>query len=119
MPALVFAVCTIPALYHLGRQITSRQEALLASVFLVGSYHHVWFSQNARGYTGLILGAVLASILFLRLIKSANPQILVIPAYAIVVALTTWIHPDSPDSHIDVDCTWADLADADASKITP
>ena len=32
LPALVFAICTIPALYHLGRQITSRQEALLATV---------------------------------------------------------------------------------------
>lgn len=92
LPALVFSICTIPAIYHLGRQITSRQEALLATVFLVGSYHHVWFSQNARGYTGLILGAVLASILFLHLIKSANPRVMVIPVYAIVVALTTWIH---------------------------
>ena len=56
LPAVSFGVATIPAAYYLGRQITARREAFLAAAFLALSYLHVWFSQDARGYTGLVLG---------------------------------------------------------------
>jgi uncharacterized membrane protein len=49
LPAALFGVATIPATYYLGRQLAPRHEALLASALLTASYHHVWFSQNARG----------------------------------------------------------------------
>ena len=51
LPAVVFGVACIPALYALGTVVTSRLEALLAAGLLAVSYHHIWFSQNARGYT--------------------------------------------------------------------
>ena len=92
LPALLFGVATIPAAYYLGRQITARREAFLACAFLAVSYHHVWFSQDARGYTGLMLGAVLLSIIFIRLMLRENPGFRPVMAYAIVAALATWIH---------------------------
>ena len=92
LPAVMFGVATIPAAYYLGRQITARREALLASAFLAVSYHHVWFSQDARGYTGLALGAVLLSIIFIRLILRESPGFRPVLAYAIVGALAIWIH---------------------------
>src|SRR5690606_25369857 len=51
LPALAFGIVSLPVLYLLGRRITDRREALLAAVLMTVSYHHVWFSQNARGYT--------------------------------------------------------------------
>jgi uncharacterized membrane protein len=92
LPAVLFGVATIPAAYYLGRQITVRREAFLASAFLTLNYHHVWFSQDARGYTGLVLGAVLLSIIFIRLILRESPGFRSVLAYAVIAALATWIH---------------------------
>lgn len=92
LPAVLFGVATIPAAYYLGRQITARREAFLAAAFLALSYLHVWFSQDARGYTGLVLGAVLLSIVFIRLILRESPGFRPVLAYAMIAALATWIH---------------------------
>lgn len=92
LPAVLFGVATIPASYYLGRQLASRNEAFLATAFLVVSYHHVWFSQNARGYTGMLLGTVLLSILFIRLITQNKPGVRSVLAYAFIAALATWVH---------------------------
>jgi Dolichyl-phosphate-mannose-protein mannosyltransferase len=55
LPAAVFGIASVGALYGLAREVTDRGEALLTAALLAFSYHHVWFSQNARGYTGLLL----------------------------------------------------------------
>src|SRR5262245_1847272 len=66
LPAVIFGVASIWAAYFFGRQIVSETEALLTAALLTVSYHHIWFSQNARGYTGLLFWALLASGFFLR-----------------------------------------------------
>ena len=72
LPAVLFGVATVPALYFCARQVTSRREALLAAALLTVSYHHVWFSQNARGYTGLALWTVMTTYFFLRGIRDSS-----------------------------------------------
>jgi hypothetical protein len=88
---VVFGVAAIPALYHLGRQVAGREEAFLAALFMTLNYQFVWYAQNARGYTGLLFGAVLASILFIRMLATARPHALLIVGYAVVAALTVWM----------------------------
>ena len=66
LPALLFGVATVPLLYLLGLRLTSRVEAGVTATLLALSYHHVWFSQNARGYSALAFFAVLTTLLFLR-----------------------------------------------------
>jgi len=66
LPAALLGVACVPALYFCARQLTSRFEALSASALLAVSYHHVWFSQSARGYTGLALAAIATTHLFAR-----------------------------------------------------
>ena len=92
LPALLFGVGAISATYYLGRQLASRSEATLAALFMTLNYHFVWFSQNARGYTGLALGAVIATILFIQLVARKSPPARLIFAYAVVSALSVWIH---------------------------
>ena len=92
LPAALFGIATIPAAYYLGRQLASRNEAFLVGAFLAFSYHHVWFSQNGRGYSGLLLGSVLLSIYFIRLLTMERPGYLSVLAYAIIAALASWIH---------------------------
>jgi uncharacterized membrane protein len=68
LPAAVFGVASLAAMYFFARMVTGRIESLLATALLTFSYHHVWFSQNARGYTGLLLFTLLASGFFVRLV---------------------------------------------------
>jgi len=64
LPAVLFGVGSIWALYLFASEVTGEVEALLASALLAFSYQHVWFSQNARGYTGLLFWTLLASWAF-------------------------------------------------------
>lgn len=72
LPAALFGVAAIPMLYVLGAAVTSRREALLASGLLTVSYHHIWFSQNARGYTALLFWTLLSTLLLVRQIENAR-----------------------------------------------
>jgi 4-amino-4-deoxy-L-arabinose transferase-like glycosyltransferase len=92
LPAALLGAATIPAAYYLGLQLTNRREALLATVFLICSYHHVWFSQNARGYSGLLFFAVLLSIILIRLLCAQKPSWATVVAYSTVAVLGVWIH---------------------------
>lgn len=70
LPALFFGVATVPMLFSLGARVTSRVEAFAASALLALSYHHVWFSQNARGYSALAFFAAFSTLLVLRAMSS-------------------------------------------------
>lgn len=63
LPAAVFGAATVPLLYLLVRRFAGRGEALLASGLLAISYHHIFFSQNARGYTVMIFFLVTSTLL--------------------------------------------------------
>lgn len=66
VPAVVFGVGSLLGVYLVGRQLLNEREALLATALLVFSYHHIWFSQNARGYTGVMFFTMMATWTFLR-----------------------------------------------------
>lgn len=66
LPAALFGVLSIAALYVLARRLGSRRVALVSSAVLALAGSHVFFSQNARGYTGLLFFALLATDGFLR-----------------------------------------------------
>lgn len=92
LPAVLFGVVSLWALYELGCLLTRRAEARLAVGLLVVSYQHVWFSQNARGYTGLLLWATLGSALFLRLLRGATFGARTAWTYGAVMALGVLTH---------------------------
>jgi len=66
LPALLFGVATVPVFFLLAKAVTERREAILATLFLTLSYHHVWFSQNARGYSAMIFFTVLSTLFLVR-----------------------------------------------------
>lgn len=90
LPAVVFGVAALPALYVLGAGVTSRFEALAAVTLLAVSYHHVWFSQNARGYTILLFCAVLTTHLLLRGLRDARRSAYI--GYAVLSAVGAYTH---------------------------
>ena len=66
LTAVVFGLASIAAVWVLVRDAVSVRIAHLTALLLALSYHHIWFSQNARGYTELAFWCTLGMILFLR-----------------------------------------------------
>ncbi len=93
LPAVLFGVASLWATWRLGRLVAGWREGLLATALLAVSYHHVWFSQNARGYTGLLLWSVLATLAFLRLLSEgyADGRRLAL-GYGMAMALAVYTH---------------------------
>ncbi|MEO7041283.1 MAG: glycosyltransferase family 39 protein [Gemmatimonadaceae bacterium] len=93
LPAVCFGVASLGALIWFGERITARREALLAALILAVSYHHVWFSQNARGYTGLLFFTLIGSGCFLLLLRKPGIHTgRYIVGYAVSMALAHMIH---------------------------
>lgn len=89
LPAAVFGVLSIWALVALGLKLTSLRHALLAAALMTFSYHHIWFSQNARGYTGLLLFATLATWLWVEALERDEWSWWM--AYAAAVFFGVWV----------------------------
>lgn len=65
-PAVVFGVLGIPAFYKLSRLFLGRRHSVAGSFLLAVSYHHVFFSQSARGYISYLFFTTVATTCFLK-----------------------------------------------------
>lgn len=90
LPALAFGAATPAMLYLFAREFTGRVEALLGALLIAVSYHPVWFSQNARGYTALAFFALLSSWLLLRGLRRGRIRDFV--GYGAACALGAYTH---------------------------
>lgn len=70
LPALIAGTLGVPMTYALARRVVSSREALAAALLVAVSYHHVWFSQNARGYTLMALFATASTWALLRALET-------------------------------------------------
>ena len=66
LPAIIFGTLSIPLLYFGVRRYSGRIEASLATLALAVSYHHVFFSQDARGYSAMLFGGLLGTFALLE-----------------------------------------------------
>jgi len=66
LPAVLFGIATIPAIYWVSRLALPRRGSLCVAALLAVSYHHIFFSQNARGYTAYLFFSVLSSGLLVK-----------------------------------------------------
>jgi mannosyltransferase len=90
LPSVVFGVGSLWALFLLGRRVIGERESLLACALVTVSYHHIWFSQNARGYMGLLFFATLATWLWLEALRRDSWFLWI--GYAIAISLGVWLH---------------------------
>ncbi len=90
LPAVLFGIGSLLGLYSLGRLLTDKRETYLAILLLTLSYHHIWFSQNARGYTALLFWTILSTYFLLRGLNE-NRRILWL-LYGLTAALGMYTH---------------------------
>ncbi len=69
LPSVLFGVASVPVLYLLTRLIASRFVALGTALLLAVSYQHIFFSQNARGYTAHVFFTLAATLFLIRGLK--------------------------------------------------
>jgi mannosyltransferase len=90
LPAALFGITSIVAQWHVARRLVGPVQALVTAALLTVSYHHVWFSQNARGYTGLLFWTTMATWLFAQ--GLARPRTRTWAGYAVAVAAALYTH---------------------------
>jgi len=104
LPAVLFGIATIPVLYLLTSAVSSPLEGVLAALLLTVSYHHVWFSQNARGYTVLSFVVVLSTLLCVSMLRRPRPGPAM--AYAVAMALGSYTHLTMAFTAVAQACVW-------------
>jgi len=90
LPALLFGVASVMLTWKFALRVASRGEAALVTALLAISYHHVWFSQNARGYTMLLFWTLAATYFLLRVYETGARREWVL--YGVCLALATYTH---------------------------
>jgi len=75
LPAVIFGTATVPAIWWVARSAMSRTYSLLVALILAVSYHHIFFSQNARGYSGYLFFSVIAAGLLIKGLKEDQARI--------------------------------------------
>ncbi len=68
LPSILFGIAGVWAFFFLARQLWTKQIALIGTLMFSASYHHVYYSQNARGYSAFVFFALLATGMLLRLL---------------------------------------------------
>lgn len=72
LPAVLFGTATVPLLFWMAREVAPRHVSVAAALLLATSYHHIFFSQNARGYTGYIFFSLLATGFLVKALRSGR-----------------------------------------------
>lgn len=90
LPAALFGIASVIVLYAFARQVSTPFVALFSVALITVSYHHIWFSQNARGYTALLFFALISSVFMLRAMERNSPGLWI--AFAISGALGAYTH---------------------------
>nr|WP_070959185.1 glycosyltransferase family 39 protein [Hyphomonas sp. Mor2] len=90
LPAMLFGVGSIAAMWALAKRVADVRIAHVTALLLALSFHHIWFSQNARGYTELAFWSTLGMIFFLDGLR--DPKLKTWLAYAACLALAIATH---------------------------
>jgi uncharacterized membrane protein len=89
LPA-VAGVLGVWAIYELGTTILTRRTGLIAAILLCVNPYHIFYSQDARPYSLLLLFACLSFIYLIKIVR--DPQYKYSPAYGVCTLLMLYTH---------------------------
>ena len=90
MLSVLPGIASVPIMYLVGTRLFGRRVGIIAPLFLAISTCSVVYSQEARGYSWLLLGVIASTYLFVRLI--ARPTYAIAFAYALAAGVTLYFH---------------------------
>lgn len=74
LPAMVTGIATPPLLYIFAQKRYGVKTALLSSLLLSFNMWHIWFSQDARGYSGMIFLSLCSQIFFINMVENIGKE---------------------------------------------
>lgn len=73
LPSVVIGTLAVPLVYAAARELFSMRVAVVSGLLFCFSKWPLWFSQEARGYAGMIFCALASQLLFIRLLEEFKP----------------------------------------------
>jgi len=89
-PSMLAGILAIPAIFLLGRELFSKRVGLYAAALAASNYYFVYFSQEARSYTFLVLFCCLSFFYFMRALR--HESWLDVALYVLVTVLLLYTH---------------------------
>ena len=89
-PSAVFGIAAVALLIALVRRVNGWTAALAAGLIFALAWRHVYYSQEARGYSLFIMLAILTTLLLVRLLERPGTGRLV--AYGIALVALAYSH---------------------------
>ena len=74
LPSAILGAASIFAIYKLGQLIFNRRVGLIAALLLSLSWFQVYYSQEARAYSLMVLMSILSLYYFVSLLKERNTK---------------------------------------------
>lgn len=88
----LFALLALPAAYAVGRVLMGRRAGLMAALLLACSPYDVYYSQEARNYSLLVLTTLLSFLSFVRVDARERPTGALGAGYVGATALMIYTH---------------------------
>ena len=103
-PAVLFGVGVVAAIWWLAKEVAGAWIAHVSALLVALSYHQVWFSQNARGYTELAFWSTLGLIFFLRGVH--RPTFSTWVAFGLTAAAAVFTHLTGAFFYVALGLVW-------------
>ena len=72
LPSVLFGVLAIPMIYLVGRQLFNKEAGLVGALILALSSFNIYYSQEIRMYSLMVLLALLSMYFFWRFLQQSN-----------------------------------------------
>ncbi|MBA2493953.1 MAG: glycosyltransferase family 39 protein [Acidobacteria bacterium] len=92
LPAAIFGAATIPVFYWVSRLMLSQRSSLCAALLLAVSYHHIFYSQNVRGYSMQLFFTTLACGLFVKGLQEDRLRIWILYVAAMLLNMASLLN---------------------------
>ena len=89
--SVIAGTAGIYAMYLLGKEIFDKRIGLIASALICVNYFHIYYSQEARGYTLYFLFTVLSFLFFIKTLKTLTKKNAIL--YGVTTLLSLHFHP--------------------------
>lgn len=90
LPAALFGFLSVLAIYLLARRFFGKKEGLIAAFLMSVSTYQIYFSQQARGYTGFLLFSILSLDFFWRALHEGRVRFWIL--YILSTAIGIYFH---------------------------
>jgi mannosyltransferase len=90
----IFGIISIPLIYLVGSNLFNRKVGLIAGLLSAISYYQIYYSQEARAYSLLLLLSLLSYLFFIKILRGDRKWYY--PAYFLATLLLGYTHIYGP-----------------------